>query len=362
MAGVGGQPAAEAPTRAEAAPGAAAGELHVELLEEEAFPTLGAWAEAVARVTRRAFARPAGWAEGLEGPGGATETVAQVLADRERSARIWVARTPAGDVAGTVRGVPQPDGSWELKRLGVVPEHRRGGVAGLLVRTVEAAARAAGAPTVRLHCVVERLLPEVYAHLGYRVVKRWAHAEKALTVVAMERDLTPPAVPYPGPWEAEAALPARGVYVLWLWLPRRIHLPVPAPGGSALEPGLYAYVGSAQRALPARLERHVAGGSVRHWHVDHLRAQALVVGADVWSEAPRETECRLAERLARTPGAGRRIPRFGSGDCGCAGHLVGLGGRPEDVTPYLAPRRLQPELLAVFRPLRRPWAEGRHET
>src|SRR5690606_9927031 len=102
---------------------------------------------------------------------------------------------------------------------------------------------------------------------------------------------TPPPGPYP--WGQRMGLPARGVYVVWLWLPHGCHLPVPPPG-LWLPAGLYAYTGSAQRALPARLGRHLAGGSARHWHVGYLRAEAQVVGADVWPGAPRGAGWRPA--------------------------------------------------------------------
>lgn len=168
------------------------------------------------------------------------------------------------------------------------------------------------------------------------------------------------ALPTADSWaRALAALPPRGVYLLWLWLPRRLRLRVPAPGGTTLEPGLYAYVGSAQRALPARLHRHVTGAGSRHWHVDHVRSEAQVAGVDVWPHAPREAECLLARRLAALSRAVIHPRRFGSSDCRCAGHLVGLGPRPEAVATYRAPRRLHGELLAVFRPAERPWNERR---
>ncbi|MBO2519621.1 MAG: DUF123 domain-containing protein [Firmicutes bacterium] len=153
-------------------------------------------------------------------------------------------------------------------------------------------------------------------------------------------------------------LPARGVYVVWLWLPHGCHLPVPPPG-LWLPAGLYAYTGSAQRALPARLGRHLAGGSARHWHVDYLRAEAQVVGADVWPEAPREAECELAARLAASLPGAFRPPRFGASDCRCPGHLVGWGPKGGRVAAYEAPERLHPELRPVLRSSPRPWQERR---
>lgn len=156
-----------------------------------------------------------------------------------------------------------------------------------------------------------------------------------------------------------AALPARGIYVVWLWLPQGCHLPVPPPRGLWLPAGLYAYAGSAQRALPARLNRHLAGGTVRHWHVDFLRAEAQVVGADVWPGAPREGECQVADRLAVSSPGAFRPARFGSSDCGCPGHLIGWGGSGNRVAAYQAPQAVQPDLRPVLRIPLPPWDERR---
>jgi len=149
--------------------------------------------------------------------------------------------------------------------------------------------------------------------------------------------------------EALEALPARGVYVVWFWLPEERWLPVPPPRGLPLPAGLYAYTGSAQRALPARLRRHLAGGRTRHWHVDFLRAEAEAIGADVWPGAPREGECELACRLAGSSPAAFRPARFGASDCACPGHLIGWSSPEDGAAAYQTPQAIHPELRPVLR-------------
>lgn len=155
------------------------------------------------------------------------------------------------------------------------------------------------------------------------------------------------------------ALPARGVYVVWLWLPQERQLPVPPPHGLRLPPGLYAYAGSAQRALPARLRRHLYGGKALHWHVDFLRAQSQPVGADVWPEAPREGECQVARLLTGSSPVTFRAARFGSSDCTCPGHLIGWSCPEDGVAAYQTPQLIHPGLRPVFRVFTPPWREKR---
>jgi len=119
---------------------------------------------------------------------------------------------------------------------------------------------------------------------------------------------------------------AARLYVVLTYVTRQTTVPVGALGAVAFERGWYAYVGSAARARRARVARHLATGKPLRWHADYLftafpaRRAWLVDGA--------AGECELAGALAALPGASRRPPRFGAGDCRCAGHLVRLAQRP----------------------------------
>ena len=97
-------------------------------------------------------------------------------------------------------------------------------------------------------------------------------------------------------------------------------------GAVTFERGWYAYVGSAARARRARVARHLAPDKPLRWHADHLFAAFPPRRAWLVDGAP--GECELAAALAALPGAERRPPRFGAGDCRCAGHLVRFTRRP----------------------------------
>jgi len=119
-------------------------------------------------------------------------------------------------------------------------------------------------------------------------------------------------------------LPTSGVYVALFRLrqPRRIR--VGSLGIITFNPGVYAYVGSAQRNLPARLARHARRRKPLRWHVDYLSVQADMIGA-IAVEGPKTLECRLAAILAKH--GAMPVPGFGCTDCRCRSHLFGWGIR-----------------------------------
>ena len=135
------------------------------------------------------------------------------------------------------------------------------------------------------------------------------------------------------------------LYVVATWVPRRTTIAVGSLGPVTFARGWCAYVGSARRGRDARVARHLRADKPLRWHADYLFAR--FPGRVAWLVDGELTECELAGALARLPGAARRRPRFGAGDCRCAGHLVAFARRP--TTAALAARAP----LAVVRPFRR---------
>ncbi|HHT9119228.1 MAG TPA: GIY-YIG nuclease family protein [Candidatus Hypogeohydataceae bacterium YC41] len=84
--------------------------------------------------------------------------------------------------------------------------------------------------------------------------------------------------------------------------------------------GFYVYVGSAQRSLAQRLERHLRKEKALHWHIDYLLHHAEILSIYA-QKASKEWECRLSRRLAGLEGARVVMRGFGSSDCGCMSHL-----------------------------------------
>lgn len=69
-----------------------------------------------------------------------------------------------------------------------------------------------------------------------------------------------------------------------------------------LEEGLYAYVGSCGVSCHKRILRHLRRPSRRHWHVDFLPCEALLVFVTRLGEA--ELAARLAARVGYIAGFG----------------------------------------------------------
>ena len=109
-----------------------------------------------------------------------------------------------------------------------------------------------------------------------------------------------------------------GLYIAVFHLPSNRDIQVGRLGIFSFARGHYFYVGSAQRNLSARIERHRRRSKPLRWHIDYLSAQAEMLGAIVISGS-RQEECRLARELGQMYQLA--APAFGSSDCRCGGHL-----------------------------------------
>jgi Uri superfamily endonuclease len=115
---------------------------------------------------------------------------------------------------------------------------------------------------------------------------------------------------------------AKGIYVLIISVNKKIDVNVGALGVVNFEKGLYAYVGSAQKSLEKRIERHLKRTKQKFWHIDYLlnddNAEVLEV---FYKNAGKSEECKVANKMSE-----RCVPTkgFGSSDCKCQSHLFKL--------------------------------------
>jgi len=109
-----------------------------------------------------------------------------------------------------------------------------------------------------------------------------------------------------------------GVYIAVFYLPIEQSITVGRQGRYRFKPGVYFYVGSAQRNLEARIERHARRQKPLRWHIDYLSIKAHMIGA-ITVSGSRERECQMAAELKRLYELA--IPCFGASDCRCGGHL-----------------------------------------
>lgn len=109
-----------------------------------------------------------------------------------------------------------------------------------------------------------------------------------------------------------------GIYIAILHLSKTAKITVGKLGTFNFKKGFYFYVGSAQKNLSTRLERHAKKKKSLRWHIDYLSAKAKMLGA-ITIPGTRELECRLAKKLSNI--FEPAVPGFGASDCKCGGHL-----------------------------------------
>jgi sugar fermentation stimulation protein A len=109
-----------------------------------------------------------------------------------------------------------------------------------------------------------------------------------------------------------------GIYIAILHLPKTAKITVGKLGTFNFTKGFYFYVGSAQRSLSTRLERHAKKKKSLRWHIDYLSVKAEMLGA-IAIPGSREFECQLAKKLSNM--FEPTVLSFGASDCKCTGHL-----------------------------------------
>ncbi len=109
-----------------------------------------------------------------------------------------------------------------------------------------------------------------------------------------------------------------GVYIAVFYTPMERIIQIGRLGRFRFREGVYLYIGSAQRNLSARLERHNRKNKMLRWHIDYLSVRSEMLGA-ITIPGTRELECKLAKKLSSIFELG--IPGFGASDCRCNRHL-----------------------------------------
>ena len=120
-----------------------------------------------------------------------------------------------------------------------------------------------------------------------------------------------------------------GTYLLLLEAGFRRRVPVGALGALDLQPGFYAYVGSAlgPGGLRGRLAHHSRHSRSPHWHIDYLRPLTRL--REIWfSVGASRREHLWAAVLARSARAVIPLSGFGASDCGCPAHLFRFSQKP----------------------------------
>jgi len=272
-----------------------------------------AWAAMIAALTRRAYA-DSDPLPGLPSPDGARDTAAEVARDLRRGARVWTVHDHADRAVAALRVIEHADANWELRRISVLPAWRGHGLARALITAVEAQARQVGVRHVWLNAVIERCRPPVYAHLGYRTVRREPSYDKPLTEVIMERQPAAPHQVLAYPWQGDITAAGPGLLVSWFMVDGRLLAAIDlvgedVPGGVRRQARRLPGIGTARPRL---------------------------AGVDLWSDAgDDELAWVRGQLMVRTNQMRSETPHV-------------YGGRAA-VQAHLLPRTLAPELFALWR-------------
>ena len=142
------------------------------------------------------------------------------------------------------------------------------------------------------------------------------------------------------PWDTvEQEVKDRGSYLLILQLARDARVEIGQLGNVFFRKGYYIYIGSAQKNLTQRIQRHRRVLKKHFWHIDYLRAKAALQ-AVLPIRTQDDLECAIARSLRKI--SDWEIPHFGSSDCSCHSHLFGMTLDPRQSAPFIS-------LLQYFR-------------
>ena len=99
-----------------------------------------------------------------------------------------------------------------------------------------------------------------------------------------------------------------------------MQIKVGALGNIRFKNGFYAYVGSAQRGLKNRINRHLTKIRKRNfWHIDYLLENNYTEILEIFYKiADKSMECKIAQNLNKQT---YQITNFGCSDCNCHSHF-----------------------------------------
>jgi Uri superfamily endonuclease len=110
-----------------------------------------------------------------------------------------------------------------------------------------------------------------------------------------------------------------GIYALEISLSKGANVRVGALGDVYFKEGSYVYVGSAQRNLEKRVQRHLRKEKKLFWHIDYLLgSERAKIEKVFFRQADKLAECEIAQELGRR---GEPVAGFGCSDCRCQSHL-----------------------------------------
>lgn len=116
-----------------------------------------------------------------------------------------------------------------------------------------------------------------------------------------------------------------GIYILEIFCQKDFQIKLPKFNRIIFPSGWYYYIGSAQKNLLSRIERHRNGNKNIHWHIDHLTTvkSNTIKNIIVFENYTKDFECRLTNDIHELFETKFIAPGFGNSDCRkCISHLL----------------------------------------
>ncbi len=107
-----------------------------------------------------------------------------------------------------------------------------------------------------------------------------------------------------------------GIYILELFAENDFSISAKKFTDVDFPKGYYYYIGSAQKNLNSRIERHLQKNKKIHWHIDHLTTHKsiTVVKTYILPDAKKNIEAELANGFVKNFNAEIIVKGFGNSD------------------------------------------------
>ena len=112
-----------------------------------------------------------------------------------------------------------------------------------------------------------------------------------------------------------------GIYLLEIILNNKKKINIGALGEYNFSAGYYYYIGSAQKNLQSRINRHLKDNKKLHWHIDYLLNYAQIINYYTIL-ADKNYECKLFQCLNKKEIFQVPVKGLGASDCSCRSHLL----------------------------------------
>lgn len=116
-----------------------------------------------------------------------------------------------------------------------------------------------------------------------------------------------------------------GIYILEILVDQHLNIQHNKFSGSNFNKGYYYYVGSAQRNISKRIERHLRKFKNIHWHIDYLTTakHSVIKNVYIIYDLDKNHECTLVKKLIEESNLSTPVKGFGNSDCSqCKSHLL----------------------------------------